>query len=138
MILDAVVGEGEAIHQLLARADEALLVGGNALLVLDLGLHGVDGVGGLHLESNGLAGQRLHENLHATAQAQHQVQRALLLDVVVGEGAAILQLLAREDEALLVGGNALLVLDLAFTDSIVLEDCTSRVMVLHVSVLTNI
>ena len=40
------------------------------------------------------------------------MQRALLLDVVVGEGAAVLQLLAREDEALLVGRNALLVLDL--------------------------
>ncbi len=34
------------------------------------------------------------------------MQRALLQDVVVGEGAAVLQLLAREDEALLVGGDA--------------------------------
>jgi hypothetical protein len=33
----------------------------------------------------------------------------LLLDVVVGERAAVLKLLAREDEALLVRGNALLV-----------------------------
>jgi hypothetical protein len=40
------------------------------------------------------------------------VQGALLLDVVVGEGAAVLELLAREDEALLVRGDALLVLDL--------------------------
>lgn len=32
-----------------------------------------------------------------------------LLDVVVGEGAAILELFASEDEALLVWGNALLV-----------------------------
>jgi hypothetical protein len=51
-------------------------------------------------------------NLLATAQAQHQVQRAVLLDVVVGESAAVLQPLAREDETLLVGGDALLVLDL--------------------------
>jgi hypothetical protein len=42
------------------------------------------------------------------------VQRRLLLDVVVGQGAAILELLAREDQALLVWGNALLVLDLGF------------------------
>jgi hypothetical protein len=47
-------------------------------------------------------------HLHATAQAQHQVQRRLLLDVVVGQGAAILQLLAGEDQALLVGWDALL------------------------------
>ena len=36
----------------------------------------------------------------------------LLLDVVVGQGAAILQLLAGEDQTLLIRGDALLVLDL--------------------------
>ena len=54
----------------------------------------------------------LDEDLHATAQAQHQVQGGLLLDVVVSQGAAVLQLLAGKDQALLVRGNALLVLDL--------------------------
>jgi hypothetical protein len=34
------------------------------------------------------------------------VQRALLLDIVVGECATILQLLARKDEALLIGRGA--------------------------------
>ena len=42
----------------------------------------------------------------AAAQAQHQVQGRLLLDVVVGQGAAVLQLLAREDQTLLVRGDA--------------------------------
>ena len=50
--------------------------------------------------------------LTATAQAQHQVKRGLLLDVVVRQSAAILQLLAGEDEALLIRRDALLVLDL--------------------------
>ena len=40
------------------------------------------------------------------------MQRRLLLDVVVGERAAVLELLAGEDEALLVRRDALLVLDL--------------------------
>ena len=40
------------------------------------------------------------------------MERRLLLDVVVGERAAVLELLAREDEALLIRRNALLVLDL--------------------------
>ena len=44
--------------------------------------------------------------LGTTAQAQHQVQRGLLLDIVVGQGAAVLQLLSGKDEALLVGGDA--------------------------------
>ncbi|PWO01124.1 hypothetical protein FA09DRAFT_327083 [Tilletiopsis washingtonensis] len=43
---------------------------------------------------------------------EHQVERGLLLDVVVAERAAVLELLAGEDEALLVRRNALLVLDL--------------------------
>ena len=40
------------------------------------------------------------------------MQRRFLLDVVIGERATILELLASEDEALLVGWDALLVLDL--------------------------
>ena len=54
----------------------------------------------------------LDEDLHATPQAQHQVQGGLLLDVVVSQSAAVLQLLAGKDQALLVRGDSLLVLDL--------------------------
>jgi hypothetical protein len=50
--------------------------------------------------------------LSTTAETEHQVKSRLLLDVVVGEGTAVFELLAGEDQALLVGGNALLVLDL--------------------------
>ena len=46
----------------------------------------------------------------AAAHAQHQVQRRIRLDVVVRQRAAVLELLAREDEALLVRWDALLVL----------------------------
>ncbi len=47
--------------------------------------------------------------LAAAAQAQDEVQGGLLLDVVVGERAAVLELLAGEDQPLLVGRDALLV-----------------------------
>ena len=47
-----------------------------------------------------------------SAQTEHQVQRALLLDVVVAEGSPVFQLLACKDETLLVRWDALLVLDL--------------------------
>ncbi|KAF7078315.1 hypothetical protein CFC21_082774 [Triticum aestivum] len=112
LLLDVVVRKGAAILQLLAGKDQALLVRGNALLVLDLGLDIVDGVRALNLQSDGLAGEGLHEDLHATTQTQDKVEGGLLLDVVVSEGSAILQLLASKDETLLVRGNALLVLDL--------------------------
>ena len=51
-------------------------------------------------------------HLAAAAQTEHQVERGLLLDVVVRKGAAVLELLAREDQALLVRRDALLVLNL--------------------------
>jgi len=47
--------------------------------------------------------------LGTTAQTQDQVERRLLLDVVVGQRPAVLELLAGEDQALLVGWDALLV-----------------------------
>ena len=80
----------------LPAKDETLLIRGDALLVLDLGLDVVDGVRGLHVERDGLAGQGLDKDLHSSAKTKHQVQGRLLLDVVVREGAAVLELLAGE------------------------------------------
>jgi hypothetical protein len=106
LLLDVVVRESAAVLELLASEDQALLVRGDALLVLDLGLDVVDGVGRLDLESDGLAGESLDEDLHTTAEAEHKVEGGLLLDVVVRESAAVLELLASEDQALLVRGDA--------------------------------
>jgi hypothetical protein len=44
--------------------------------------------------------------LSAAAEAEHQVQRRLLPDVVVGQGALVLQLLPGEDEPLLLRRDA--------------------------------
>ena len=63
--LNVVVGERPAVFHLLAGEDEALLVRRDALLVLDLALDHLDGVRGLDLERDRLAGERLDENLHA-------------------------------------------------------------------------
>ena len=68
-----------------------------------------DRVGRLDL----VVGAAVAANVHrAPAQTQHQVQRALLLDVVVRERPAVLQLLAGKDQALLIRRDALFVLDL--------------------------
>ncbi|KAM0910371.1 hypothetical protein ACQ4PT_014204 [Festuca glaucescens] len=112
LLLDVIVRQGAAILQLLTSEDETLLVRGDALLVLDLRLHVVNGVGRLHLQGDGLSSEGLDEDLHATTEAEHQVKGRLLLDVVVRQGAAILKLLTSEDEALLVRRDALLILDL--------------------------
>jgi hypothetical protein len=63
-LLDVVIGKGAAILKLLSREDKTLLVGGDALLVLDLGLHHVDGVRRLHLQGDGLTRQGFDEDLH--------------------------------------------------------------------------
>merc|ERR1719434_644646 len=114
LLLNVVIGQRPAILQLLTCKNQTLLVRRNALLVLDLGFHVVDGVGRLNVERDGFTRQRLHKDLHATTQAQHQVQSALLLNVVIGQSPAILELLACKNKTLLVRGNALLVLDLRF------------------------
>ena len=60
-LLDVVVAQGPPILELLAREDQALLVRRDPLLVLDLGLDIIDGVGGLDLEGDGLARQGFDE-----------------------------------------------------------------------------
>lgn len=60
-LLDVVVGQGAAVFELLASEDQALLVRGNALLVLDLRLDVVDGVARLNLEGDGLASEGLDD-----------------------------------------------------------------------------
>jgi len=64
LLLDVVVRQRAAILELLACENEALLIRGDAFLVLNLGLDVVDGVGGLDLKSDGLAGESLNKDLH--------------------------------------------------------------------------
>jgi hypothetical protein len=61
LLLDVVVGECAAVLELLAGEDQALLVWRDAFFILDLRLDIVDGVRGLDLEGDGLAGQSLDE-----------------------------------------------------------------------------
>merc|ERR1712223_250782 len=90
LLLDVVVGEGPAILELLPGEDQPLLVWGNPLLVLDLGLDVLNRVGRLDLEGNSLPGQRLDEDLHSSAETENKMESRLLLDVVVGEGPTVL------------------------------------------------
>jgi len=68
LLLDVVVGQGAAVLELLAGEDQALLVGRDALLVLNLGLDVVDGVRRLDFEGNCLSGEGLDEDLHASSK----------------------------------------------------------------------
>ena len=71
LLLDVVVRKSAAILELLASEDQTLLVGRNALLVLNLRLDVIDGVRRLDLKGNGLPRQGLDENLHASTETEH-------------------------------------------------------------------
>ena len=75
-LLDVVVRQSAAVLELLAREDQTLLVGRDALLVLDLGLDVIDRVRGLDLKGDGLAGESLNENLHESQQTRRVSNQA--------------------------------------------------------------
>ena len=62
-----VVGEGSAVLELFTGEDQSLLVRGDTLLVLDLRLDVVDGVGRLDLKGDGLSGEPVRQRLRNRA-----------------------------------------------------------------------
>jgi hypothetical protein len=60
-LLDVVIRKSATVLKLLSGEDQTLLVRGNSLLILDLGLDIVDRIGGLDLEGDGLARKGLDE-----------------------------------------------------------------------------
>lgn len=56
LFLDVIVAQSTPIFQLFSSEDEALLIWGDSFLVLNLGLDIVNGIRGLDLEGDGLAG----------------------------------------------------------------------------------
>jgi len=66
------IGKGPAVldSELLSSEEEALLIRGDSLLVLDVGLYIIDGVGGLDLKGDGLAGKSFHKDLHSYRTGQ--------------------------------------------------------------------
>ncbi len=70
LLLDIVVRKGAAVLELFTGEDETLLVGRDALLVLDLCLHILDRIRGLDLEGDGLAREGLHKDLHVCSSPE--------------------------------------------------------------------
>ena len=98
LFLNVVVRKCSSVLQLLSSEYETLLVRRNAFLVLHLGLDVVACVRRLHFKGAGdrLTSQGLDKNLHAT-KAKDEVERRLLLDVVIRECSTIFKPLSGED-----------------------------------------
>ena len=78
-------------------------MGLSLLLLLDLG--------GLVLHLTGTSQRTM--DLATTTQTEHEVERGLLLNVVIRKSAAVLELLSSENQTLLIWGDSLLVLNLS-------------------------
>jgi hypothetical protein len=124
-LLNVIVRKRAAVLELLAGKDQTLLVRGDALLVLDLGLDVIDRIRRLHIQGDGLSSKRLDKDLHSSAETEHQMQGGFLLNVVVRKRATVFELLAGKDQTLLVRGDSFLVLNLGL-------DVVNRIGRLHV------
>merc|ERR1711942_497165 len=111
LFLDVVIRKSATIFQLLASEDQPLLVGWDAFFVLDLCFDILNAVRWLDFQGDGLSCQSFDEDLHATAETQNEMESGLLLDIVVGQSTAILELFACEDEPLLVRRDSFFVLN---------------------------
>merc|ERR1712038_1440448 len=110
LLLDIVVGQGTSILKLLSSKDQTLLIWRNTFLILNLGLNVVNGVGWFDIEGDGLSSQGLDKDLHTSTKTENQMQSRLLLDIVVGQGTSIFELLSSKDQTLLIWRNTFLIL----------------------------
>ena len=125
------VRESPAILKLLSGKYKSLLIRRDALLVLDLRLDIVNRVRGFNFEGDRLASQGLDKDLHTSTKTEDEMERGLLLDIaarnvgttmrwiqwhglLVRKSAPVLELLAGEDQSLLVWRDTLLVMNLRF------------------------
>ena len=70
--------------------------------VLDFCFDILNGVAWFNFKGDGLPSESFDKDLHATSQTENQMECRLLLNIVVGQGATIFQLLAGKDQTLLI------------------------------------
>ena len=73
LLLDVVIRQRATVFELLPRKDQTLLIRRDTLLVLNLRLHVVDGVRGLHLQGDGLTRHCVREHHHPPARPHVQL-----------------------------------------------------------------
>merc|ERR1719384_2389724 len=101
--LDVVVRQSSTVFQLFACKDQSLLFRWDSLFILNLRFNVLNSIIRFHIEGDGLSSQSFHENLHRTTpESQDQMQSRFLLDVIIRQSSAVFQLLASEDETLLL------------------------------------
>ena len=85
LLLDVVIGYGASFFELLAGENKTLLIRWDTLLVLNLRLDVVDGVGGLNNQRDGFPSQSLNENLHPNTEPENLRKGASIIELRAGK-----------------------------------------------------
>jgi len=113
LLLNVIIRKRPPIFQLLTSENQTLLLRWDSFLVLDLGLHVLNGVVRLDVQGDRLSREGLDEDLHGTtAKTKNKMKGRLFLNVVIRKRSAVFQLLSSEDQSLLLRWDSFLVLDL--------------------------
>merc|ERR1712168_86768 len=113
LLLDVIIGKGPTVFELLSGEDQTLLFWWDSFLVLDLGLHVLNGVVRLDVQGDRLSREGLDEDLHGpTAKTKDKMKGRFFLNVVIRKSSAVFQLLSSEDQSLLLGWDSFFVLNL--------------------------
>ena len=113
LFLNVVVWKSSSIFKLLSSKDKSLLIWGNSFLILDFSFDILNGVCWFNIKGDGFTSEGLNEDLHTSSKSENEMESGLFLDVVIGEGSAVLELLTSKDESLLIWWDSFLVLDLS-------------------------
>ena len=113
LFLNIIVGKSSSIFKLLSSKDKSLLIWWNSFFILDLGFDILNGVSWLNIKGDSFTSEGLDEDLHTSSKSEYQVESGLFLDVVIGEGSAVFELLTSKNESLLIWWDTFLVLDLS-------------------------
>ena len=112
LFLNIIVGKSSSIFKLLSSKDKSLLIWWNSFLILDLGFDILNGVSWLNIKGDSFTSEGLDEDLHTSSKSENKMESGLFLDVVIGEGSAVFELLTSKDESLLIWWDTFFVLDL--------------------------
>jgi len=66
-LLNVIIAQTSSVLKLFTSEDESLLIGRNTFFVLYLGLYLLNVIRRFNIKGNGLPGQGLHEDLHASS-----------------------------------------------------------------------
>ena len=112
--LNVIVWKSSSILKLLSGEDKSLLIWWDSFLILDLSFDVFDGICWFNIKSDGLTSKSLDEDLHSTSKSEDEMKSGLFLNIIIGEGSAVFELLSGEDKSLLIWWDTFLILDLSF------------------------